>query len=416
MEGLKVNRLRRSLAILLAIVLFTAAALAEPQAYLDAVRNLKRYNNQDSVSAAIDQLITMTETSTFSSDMLTYAYAFNDIYKSSFGMASKSFKSLASNSAFASELARNDLPECEGLASYAEGRNLEQWQDLQGAYEKYCQCLDIWDAYDRALSISQDLGLPKPVKKPKPTATPKPAPTQAPSGGSSGNSGSGNNSGNNNYDDYSGTGYAELRKGDKGSQVAALQRLLVEHNYLNDAADGDYGGKTTSAIQQVQRDAGYEVTGIADSRTQAYLQNHSAPFNSSKRDDILLYGVDYDKYSGDLNIYIKNRGNGSAITSVEIELHQCNSNKSSIGDFYGRRNGNRTQYYTTTTISCYIGCGECSTLTINLKPGNTVFFTGGDLRTVTILDKAAYARAVLKKYVNSNGSHSANQKLYADIR
>ena len=39
-----------------------------------------------------------------------------------------------------------------------------------------------------------------------------------------------------------------LKRGDKGDEVAALQVKLIEHNYLMDGADGDFGGKTEKFV------------------------------------------------------------------------------------------------------------------------------------------------------------------------
>ena len=56
-----------------------------------------------------------------------------------------------------------------------------------------------------------------------------------------------------------------LRKGDAGSGVMSLQKLLNALGYLSDAADGDFGKRTEAAVQAAQLQAGLPATGVADS-------------------------------------------------------------------------------------------------------------------------------------------------------
>ena len=44
-------------------------------------------------------------------------------------------------------------------------------------------------------------------------------------------------------------GYQTLQKGSKGDDVKALQQRLIQLNYLSGTADGDFGGKTASAVE-----------------------------------------------------------------------------------------------------------------------------------------------------------------------
>lgn len=68
-----------------------------------------------------------------------------------------------------------------------------------------------------------------------------------------------------------------LQKGSKGDSVKKLQQRLIELNYLSGSADGDFGGKTKSAIELFQSTAGLTVNGIADEKTQNALYASDAP-------------------------------------------------------------------------------------------------------------------------------------------
>lgn len=73
------------------------------------------------------------------------------------------------------------------------------------------------------------------------------------------------------------TTYETLQKGSKGDRVVNLQTRLIELNYLDSRADGDYGNKTTEAVKLFQKTAGLDVTGVADKETQKALYAKDAP-------------------------------------------------------------------------------------------------------------------------------------------
>ena len=96
-------------------------------------------------------------------------------------------------------------------------------------------------------------------------------------------------------------GYQALQKGSKGDDVKALQQRLIELNYLSGSADGDYGGKTASAVELFQSTAGLTATGIADADTQTALFANDAP--KAKVYQTLDYKAmsrDPDTYEGNL--------------------------------------------------------------------------------------------------------------------
>lgn len=66
--------------------------------------------------------------------------------------------------------------------------------------------------------------------------------------------------------------YHNLKKGDKGKDVKALQERLVELGYLPEgSADGSYGNQTYKAVREFQYYNGLTRDGIAGDRTQTYL-------------------------------------------------------------------------------------------------------------------------------------------------
>lgn len=96
-------------------------------------------------------------------------------------------------------------------------------------------------------------------------------------------------------------GYETLQKGSKGDSVKALQQRLIELNYLSGSADGDFGGKTASAVELFQNTAGLTATGIADPDTQTALFADDAPKAKVYLDlDYKAISRDPDSYKGNL--------------------------------------------------------------------------------------------------------------------
>lgn len=91
--------------------------------------------------------------------------------------------------------------------------------------------------------------------------------------------------------------YESLEKGSKGDAVKALQLRLIELNYLSGSADGDFGGKTKTAVELFQKEAGLPVTGIADPDMQTVLFAADAPVAKVYLD------IDYKAMSRDPGAY-----------------------------------------------------------------------------------------------------------------
>ena len=65
---------------------------------------------------------------------------------------------------------------------------------------------------------------------------------------------------------------AELRRGDSGDEVYALQELLFESGWLFELPDGSFGKNTEQAVKDYERYAGLAVDGVADDEMLASLQ------------------------------------------------------------------------------------------------------------------------------------------------
>lgn len=211
-----------------------------------------------------------------------------------------------------------------------------------------------------------------------------------------------------------------LKRGDKGDDVTRLQVKLIEHNYLADGADGDYGGKTEKAVKQVQADAGLPQTGVADDDTLAYLEDHYAVYVATKDSDALLYALEFEPATGWLMIHVKNTGR-QRITGYSFKLYQCNASKTSMGSFYGTRNSStkrkRTENWTEHSVGVEIESGENDYAVMPLSEGYTVTFNDGSERVVTYFDNAVYARVELSSFTTADGkSHKVNQRLYVQFR
>ena len=204
-----------------------------------------------------------------------------------------------------------------------------------------------------------------------------------------------------------------LTVGNSGEAVKALQILLIEHNYLDDVADGQFGRKTEDGVRAVQTEAGLEVTGVADAATQAYLADHSRAFEATQRYAIKFYAIKRDDDTGEVRVCIKNLGL-SEITAISIRLFQCDSGKNPIGDFYGRRNTSTDEYWTTINSSSWaLASGDTDYALLDIREGAQVQFTGGNTRTVEFFVNNGYIGIELTGYTTEDGEeHSASQTLY----
>ena len=63
-----------------------------------------------------------------------------------------------------------------------------------------------------------------------------------------------------------------LRPGDSGDEVAAIQRKLIELEYMEGEATGEYDEATEAAVRLFQQEHSLLVTGMADEVTRRILE------------------------------------------------------------------------------------------------------------------------------------------------
>lgn len=162
--------------------------------------------------------------------------------------------------------------------------------------------------------------------------------------------------------------YSELAKGAKGDAVKNLQTKLKTFGYNIGTADGDYGNKTKTAVEQFQRDNGLSVTGVADSETQKFL------FENEVNPCLVDYGKEY----------ISQLAIDEISKSWEVPSSDCE-----VGDIYCLDKGNNTYHFSTfvyyTKGSGQFGLGR----DINFKRESDKWTVtaGNEIKLYTKMDK-----------------------------
>ena len=108
--------------------------------------------------------------------------------------------------------------------------------------------------------------------------------------------------------------YPTLRKGDKGADVANLQKLLMQAGYTlpKYGADGDFGNECLNAVKAFQRDKSLTVDGIVGAKTWAALLNVKTSVRSYK---IIIDGLS-EEQKNKVKKYLAN----AKITAVVQEV------------------------------------------------------------------------------------------------
>ncbi|MBQ6645370.1 MAG: peptidoglycan-binding protein, partial [Clostridia bacterium] len=73
------------------------------------------------------------------------------------------------------------------------------------------------------------------------------------------------------------TYYPTMSRGSRSDNVRLLQQKLIELGYLDDTADGVFGGKTQTAVEDMQADLGIEVTGSVDNELMNKIMSGEVP-------------------------------------------------------------------------------------------------------------------------------------------
>lgn len=75
--------------------------------------------------------------------------------------------------------------------------------------------------------------------------------------------------------------YKELKKGSSGNVVKEVQAKLIELDYLDDKADGSFGGKTQTAVELFETEQGLIVDGVL-SPLEIYYMLDCAPLSRAE--------------------------------------------------------------------------------------------------------------------------------------
>jgi peptidoglycan hydrolase-like protein with peptidoglycan-binding domain len=110
-----------------------------------------------------------------------------------------------------------------------------------------------------------------------------------------------------------------LKKGDKGTQVTAIQKQLYDLKYEGITVDGDFGATTEKLVKQFQQEHGLAVTGVVDAIVEGALQ---AELNKPKVADTKLT----------TGIYLRKGNTGSAVVALQKALNKKGVNPAITAD------------------------------------------------------------------------------------
>lgn len=77
--------------------------------------------------------------------------------------------------------------------------------------------------------------------------------------------------------------WADVGRGDRGSEVQYVQRMLVTQGYLVDNADGVFGNNTEYAVRVFQKQKNLPITGKVDNKTLSAIKENNKHFEVSQR-------------------------------------------------------------------------------------------------------------------------------------
>lgn len=114
-----------------------------------------------------------------------------------------------------------------------------------------------------------------------------------------------------------------LRRGDRGSDVTALQQRLAEEGFYFGSIDGYFGSETQAAVRQLQLEKGLEADGIAGSRTFAALDSRDGTYSKRPR-------------NRDRNeITLQSGSSGSRVEELQQKLKSADFYTGPIDGYYG---------------------------------------------------------------------------------
>jgi peptidoglycan hydrolase-like protein with peptidoglycan-binding domain len=123
-----------------------------------------------------------------------------------------------------------------------------------------------------------------------------------------------------------------LRRGSKGSQVADMQKRLIQLGYLNDRADGSFGPLTEKAVKDFQRAHGLKVDGIAGPQTMGVLYGGKAiPAGTSSS----VNRGTTSSGTTPISRTLRRGSRGSDVSELQRRLNELNFNAGAIDGSFG---------------------------------------------------------------------------------
>lgn len=145
------------------------------------------------------------------------------------------------------------------------------------------------------------------------------------------------------------------KRGDKNETVKTLQQMLIRLGYLSGSADGDFGGKTETAVMSFQKDNGMAETGTVTQSTYDAIEKAAAD---------LPEPVEYPSFTAKELYAMYDKNEIAADAQVKDVVIEVNGKISTIGkDFLG--NPYVALYadsYGFETVNCYFSKNNVDSL------------------------------------------------------
>jgi len=127
-----------------------------------------------------------------------------------------------------------------------------------------------------------------------------------------------------------------FRKGDKGDEVSAFQKRLVDLGYLN-KADGVFGEKTKSAVMTFQRKVGLYPDGVVGPATMSALYKTSAPTASTPTDSSYLLKYSDTRYLTEADVRKLDSSMWSFARNEILARHGYEFNTAAYAQYFGNK-------------------------------------------------------------------------------
>ncbi|SUP40085.1 Cell wall-binding protein yocH precursor [Veillonella criceti] len=118
---------------------------------------------------------------------------------------------------------------------------------------------------------------------------------------------------------------ADVGRGDRGSEVQLVQRLMITQGYLIDQADGIFGNNTEYAVSAFQKQMGLTATGRVDGDTLAAMKENNKLFAAAQQSRNVRNNVEVSRF-GD---------RGRSVSDLQIRLASSGYSPGAIDGIFG---------------------------------------------------------------------------------